>query len=537
MILKKFTLKNFRSFKELAEFELRPINILTGQNNSGKSSLIKALVLLQNAPLSKLDFSKEPNNLGEFKMVLNDDCEEGDSMLFKITLGDMLGFEFYTFQNEKSLECEYIADGEFGLLKSIKIFIDDKLVCSSDINESIFIDLIELTENFKIQLNTKTKYWNIGELQLSLLTELKLLNEEDISNKNIEVESQFEEHKNSLNMMLTHFNIDQINPYQLPYDISEKPSALTWLEVALENINNNISLALDDRLIVDSEEEKGINLGAYYNKGYLEIIQRLILPRIERFLKEVKATYNINYIKIYRTSDQRIYADKDNSAFALVIRKFIGMKANQGYRNALKFINNWLEEFELGSEISYERIHGVASTFYVNSKGKRKSIVDVGSGVGQIIPLIIELAYLISDIAENPGNRTHSLTSTLLIIEEPESNLHPKLQSKIADMIIDANKICNNLGGSNYKFIIETHSEYLIRKFQYLTAKKEIKPEDTVIYYVNSPKVVKETGAEQVVKIEIKIDGSLTNDFGHGFFDEAAQLVTNMIEARKNSLN
>ena len=50
----------------------------------------------------------------------------------------------------------------------------------------------------------------------------------------------------------------------------------------------------------------------------------------------------------------------------------------------------------------------------------------------------------------------------------------------------------------NIQFFIETHSEYLIRKLQYLTAKKEIKPEDSVIYYFNHPDEVAK-GAEQVI--------------------------------------
>ena len=44
-----FSLKNFRSFgEEGADFELAPITVLTGCNSAGKSSLVKALMLLSN---------------------------------------------------------------------------------------------------------------------------------------------------------------------------------------------------------------------------------------------------------------------------------------------------------------------------------------------------------------------------------------------------------------------------------------------------------------------------------------------------------
>ena len=42
-----FSIKNFRSFGEDgADFELAPITVLTGCNSAGKSSLVKALMLL-----------------------------------------------------------------------------------------------------------------------------------------------------------------------------------------------------------------------------------------------------------------------------------------------------------------------------------------------------------------------------------------------------------------------------------------------------------------------------------------------------------
>jgi predicted ATPase len=89
----------------------------------------------------------------------------------------------------------------------------------------------------------------------------------------------------------------------------------------------------------------------------------------------------------------------------------------------------------------------------------------------------------------------------------------------------------------NIQFIIETHSEYLIRKLQYLTAKGEIKPEDTVIYYFYPPDDVP-PGEEQVKRIDIQEDGSLTDDFGRGFFDEADNLAidlyTLVTQNRKN---
>ncbi len=76
---------------------------------------------------------------------------------------------------------------------------------------------------------------------------------------------------------------------------------------------------------------------------------------------------------------------------------------------------------------------------------------------------------------------------------------------------------------NNIQFIIETHSEYLIRKLQYLTAKGIVKPAETIIYYFNPPDQIPE-GERQVVKISIEKDGGLSKNFGKGFYDEASNL-------------
>ncbi len=96
----------------------------------------------------------------------------------------------------------------------------------------------------------------------------------------------------------------------------------------------------------------------------------------------------------------------------------------------------------------------------------------------------------------------------------------------LADMFVDAAK------KFYIQFIIETHSEYLIRKLQYLTANKEheynIKPEDTAMYYFSDPKTLKK-GEKQIRRINIREDGILDGSFGTGFFDEATNLIIDIL--------
>ena len=83
--LKGFGLENFRVFKDYTWFDFAPITILTGPNNSGKSSLNKALKVV-------CDPSKanEPDlQLGGFERITHKTYEKksnsSDDLLFKIS--------------------------------------------------------------------------------------------------------------------------------------------------------------------------------------------------------------------------------------------------------------------------------------------------------------------------------------------------------------------------------------------------------------------------------------------------------------------
>jgi AAA15 family ATPase/GTPase len=78
--LTHLSLENFRLFKEKTSFDLAPITILTGTNSSGKSSLIKAILLLKsnfenNKSIEEIDFTIGEHNLNNFKNSLNYDSK------------------------------------------------------------------------------------------------------------------------------------------------------------------------------------------------------------------------------------------------------------------------------------------------------------------------------------------------------------------------------------------------------------------------------------------------------------------------------
>lgn len=147
---------------------------------------------------------------------------------------------------------------------------------------------------------------------------------------------------------------------------------------------------------------------------------------------------------------------------------------------------------------------------------------DVGTGISQVFPVLVS---------------AYEGRERLVVIEQPEIHVHPKLQADLGDVFIEA-ALAEN--GPHHKFLIETHSEHLILRllrrvreccsgdgFDLPSAESaaansgirpEMRPEDICVLYV----IPKETGAE-VIQLEVTEDGDFSTNWPHGFFTDRAE--------------
>jgi predicted ATPase len=139
------------------------------------------------------------------------------------------------------------------------------------------------------------------------------------------------------------------------------------------------------------------------------------------------------------------------------------------------------------------------------------ALTDVGFGISQLLPIIVQAIY---------SYETSKSRSGLLLVEQPELHLHPNLQAKIADFIIKKSQPSQNREG--LQWIIETHSESLIRRLQRRVKEKQIKPEDVSILYVDR---IGDYGS--VIK-RMRLDeyGDFIDSWPDGFFVDAFSDLT-----------
>ena len=125
-MINKIGVENFRVFKDYTEFELRPLTLLTGPNNAGKSSLTKLLLLLNNG-FQKLNFNKGKHNLEDYFKILNWDKNSYELLINIDYQNNLLDEEFYCefIYNYADLNGILIKNNEVTLLKFTPYLIDE----------------------------------------------------------------------------------------------------------------------------------------------------------------------------------------------------------------------------------------------------------------------------------------------------------------------------------------------------------------------------------------------------------------------------
>lgn len=147
----------------------------------------------------------------------------------------------------------------------------------------------------------------------------------------------------------------------------------------------------------------------------------------------------------------------------------------------------------------------------ITLNGKSLNITNVGYGISQILPLLIEIIARPKD--------------TWFAIQQPEIHLHPRAQAALGDFLFKSRTV------DSQKFIIETHSDYTIDRYRIRInkafTKSDCKIEDSksqVVFFMRNEK------GNFLQTIKINPDGSYANEqpseFRDFFIKEQFELIT-----------
>lgn len=467
-MLEKIFLKNFKAFKN-AGIKISPITLIVGPNNSGKSSLIQAINLIQQTLIRNSNnyalntfgsdsYSDQNIDAGSFKDILNNSASE-ETIVFKIIFSG------------NYVEFSLKGDGDRN------VFVSDFRCKAGDLRYS----LTDLNKND----------YNAKELDIKNPKKFNIEMKKFFDNKDIAKLPT----KQTIFRDGFYLNIHSISPLE--------DSLMNYYK---DKIHDHV---LGNQFVPDIDDEKNMN----------EILKELFKSR-ENYIKISDISYrvlnklkedftNIKYIGPIRKSAERFYSiasykdlgfSGEHAPQVLATDQILRNNVEKYFKkmgigeNIQIFVRNNQKSFEF-------KIKTLCSSIGVNFK-------DVGCGTSQILPILVQSLMAKED--------------SLVMLEQPEVHLHPRTQAELADFF-------TMTSSENKRFLIETHSDYLIERFRLNIANGLLNPKDLSIYYIKQDPKTKET---KVIRVKINEDGRYINipdDYITNFKIEETKNITKKI--------
>lgn len=239
------------------------------------------------------------------------------------------------------------------------------------------------------------------------------------------------------------------------------------------------------------------------------------LPNI--ITDEINAlSFNIDYISSIRENparDIRIAPTASNSGhkggntYQKLISSFLTLE-----KSLFNSVSNWYSSNFDGWSINIDKTRDPIYHIEIEHNDIKTNILDAGVGIVQLLPIVIRAMEKCEK-------------ETLIIIEEPETHLHPAAHANIGQLLFDSTQ-----SDPLKKYIVETHSLNLIMRLRRLVAEDKLSINDISLYYVEFNK---EETASSLKKITINADGSVDNWPGKVFnetLDEAIAIRNQQIK-------
>ena len=564
---------NFRRFATFPEMDLGDITLLVGGNNSGKSTLVKALLLCVDnlklmssytktnifefgAPKFRFDanewhdvkiktFSRAIHNKPVSVIDLGSDEEKTElpsEMRFVFTIGSFrFVFDVYGERDgdEVTGDVSYISIEDRGNMVKYDISFKSHNMCYSVLGSTSERETLikRLYRDYKSAKEELEKLSDEGSDIAAISSQ---------SEKVASLEKRIEEFVNpDDNELPEDFDYEQALRQQFLKFHAHEYTTTSWENLPLEfyysQLKGNLLVDLIGNFIqfaknpgaaapkdIEDPNEYGVAMQEYMRIQAAREDLKQEEDKIRKSQEDLKAlldSFRIEYITAHAANQNTIYNTADrNDYIAQTVHGFVRAKIGRGQKEYV-FVTDWMRKFGVGRDFDVISIDGEA--YRVKIKDKDDSTVnlaDKGMGSIQLMILLLRLATILREY--EPQNivaleESDQLRYPTIIIEEPEQNLHPKVQSQLADLFLYLNK------EYHCKFVVETHSEYLIRKTQVLVVREGYEDEASMknnnpfkVYYFDG-----ENKDKSYYSMEYRTDGKFSNEFGTGFFDTASNLA------------
>ena len=440
--MRTLRLRNFRCLEDTKDIEIRPLTFLVGANSSGKSSFLKFFPLLrQSVRVRKRGvflWNYHDVDLRDFKNTLR---EGADTINIDFTVG-MLPLRGRGHVSSgsfaKDLHVTLVLsalDEHYDFMSCIEIaYVDQTIQISFDTigNANIIVNGICMNELYHLESIL------VSGQGMGIIPGIWFGNEKDVSSQPLFNFSGMRK------MVQDYFSSPQMAAARVRRALN---MVLFSKGELAEFVKKEWNVKLK-KLEIDNFN----NMMLYQNISY-------ILYSLNEYLTEF--ANSIEYVRPLRATFERYYRFQN---YAIDEIESNGENLAMFLYNLMpplrRSLDNWtLRMFGFKIQVNAHEGH-VELGISEGEEGMFHNLVDVGFGYTQLLPIIVLIwKSVYTGFGRIGGTRRSS--KKVIVIEQPELHLHPKMQMLFADMLV---KILQTTEKGKFRFVIETHSETIINR-------------------------------------------------------------------------
>lgn len=543
-MIKEIELKNIRIFEENlnAKFPLPILSIFCGTNSSGKTTILKSLLLLRQsqgiwessgATRGRLRFVGSQVDLGNYSsLVSNKETQRDISILLSIEnemTSSMINFlKNIGLSEDKKDTSEKVSKKENTSErtqedKNVKYILKCCFTFSEkqDINEQV--SNIQKLDFYSTQGILKSANYELivdGETLLSWKVRLGEKPQEEDDDESSD-EPDYE-------ILIQQDYFKKVGGSKMmDVDLAEDKRFIKVVTV----LNGILPVRLISKVHIDKAKKDETSKQPVWSVFPLP-------PHIEEALQDLNDTLErIHYLGPLRSPAKRYYMtnldvtpglDPTGEFLPYILRnkqnepEVWNIRPNEREKIKEKLslsLNTWLYYLRVGKipsecasckEIEVSATKGVLVEFEIKTVGGARSfaLADSGFGYSQVLPIIVR------GLLASPGS--------ILIVEQPELHLNPAVQVRLAEFFVAMSR-------AGKQIIIETHSEHIVNAIRVFAAEDESGElaSNSAIFFIDA-----ESKIPVIHELSIKPDGTVPK-WPRNFFGEAASLSGRLLRAQK----
>ena len=422
-VIEAFRLANFKAFKDTGEIRLKPLTVLAGSNSSGKSSLLQSLLLLkqtletsptEDVPLNLSGRFLQFSTLSEvaFRKPPATQTEIGYEFIIGSRMPSTMLSRYFPQASVKGPAHVVPVTTDISLR-----FRQRRIAAEEDASPriQILLDRFSMTSSYgeMVGPSLSFRYSPTGRKQLVRM-----------GGPGVRLPAGFQRRQ------ITGVTTSAFIPDGLILESREEEG-----EPLAPRVRLDTAFTTPLRIL-----ERSLTSFTYYLGPLREEPHRAYLhsgtqsPEIG-----AKGEYAAQILWLERDEDVIYKPSWDSRSRRIpLIRAVNDAFKRLGVEHSMD-VRSW-------QSLMYQIVSGIKG-------GKEVTIADVGFGVSQLLPILV-LAL-------------RAPTKSLLLFEQPEIHLHPRVQANLADFFLGAAKL--NAGA----IIVETHSDHFINRLRRRVAEDE----------------------------------------------------------------